>query len=99
MKLGIMPLGLSRREFQVASMAASGGSNRMIAQALGLTVSTVKSYIYIIFRKLHVNNRVTLAAWYLENVVIDEQKNPWLVSRPSGKSKKGDQAHEDQPGR
>ena len=85
----LVPLELSRREFQVAGMVASGDSNRKIAQALGLTASTVKSYIYIIFRKLHVNNRVALAAWYLENVVIDEQGSPWLVSPARAKNRKG----------
>ena len=64
------PPGLGRRELQLASMVAAGLSNRKIAQALGLTVSTVKSYMHIIFVKRHVNNRVALATWYLENVGV-----------------------------
>jgi DNA-binding CsgD family transcriptional regulator len=51
------PLGLSDAEFRVASLAAVGQSNREIAEALFITLSTVEQHMTRIFRKLGVRRR------------------------------------------
>ena len=51
---------LSRREFQVVEHAAQGGSNKQIAERLGLSEHTVKNYLFNVFEKLGVSNRMEL---------------------------------------
>jgi DNA-binding NarL/FixJ family response regulator len=51
---------LTRREADVARGAVEGLSNREIARKLGLTEHTVKNYLFKIFDKLGVSNRVEL---------------------------------------
>ncbi|MFL6127121.1 ATP-binding protein [Actinophytocola sp.] len=60
-----LPGGLSEREFEVAGLVATGKSNRDIAERLGISVRTVEEHIRKINRKLRMNNRVAIAAWYL----------------------------------
>ncbi|MEL6347076.1 MAG: LuxR C-terminal-related transcriptional regulator [Myxococcota bacterium] len=48
---------LSEREAEVLGLVASGMTNQAIADALFVTVSTVKTHIHRIFRKLNVRNR------------------------------------------
>ncbi len=49
---------LSRREEEVISGMVKGMTNREIAEALRLSENTVKNYVYRIFEKLGVSNRV-----------------------------------------
>ena len=49
--------GLTRREREVLSLLGKNLSNQEIAQALFLSVSTVKTHLRSIFRKLGVKNR------------------------------------------
>jgi len=51
---------LTRREADVAREAVEGLSNRQIARKLGLAEHTVKNYLFKIFDKLGVSNRVEL---------------------------------------
>jgi two-component system nitrate/nitrite response regulator NarL len=51
---------LSRREFQIAEHAAQGESNKQIADQLGLSEHTVKNYLFHVFEKLGVANRIEL---------------------------------------
>ena len=51
---------LSRREVQVAEHAAQGESNKQIADRLGLSEHTVKNYLFHVFEKLGVSNRIEL---------------------------------------
>lgn len=53
---------LTRRELEVARLAASGRSNREIADALVVSVRTVESCVLRACRKLGVANRRDLAA-------------------------------------
>lgn len=48
---------LSKREFQVAAMAADGLSNKLIARSLNLSDGTVKIHLHHVFAKLHVSKR------------------------------------------
>jgi len=52
---------LSAREGEVSQLAAAGMSDKDIARRLGISISTVRTHIDHAFRKLNVNNRVTLA--------------------------------------
>jgi DNA-binding NarL/FixJ family response regulator len=54
---------LTPREEEVASLVAEGLSNRDISNALRISESTVKNYIFHIFDKLGVSNRVELTRY------------------------------------
>src|SRR5438876_11661543 len=51
---------LSRREIQVAEAAAQGQTNKQIAGALRLSEHTIKNYLFRIFEKLGISNRMEL---------------------------------------
>lgn len=48
---------LSRRESEVLGYVARGYSDKEVAEALGLTSATVRSYLKTIYSKLHVHSR------------------------------------------
>ena len=54
------PWGLSDAERRVAALAAQGRTNREIAQALFVTVSTVEQHLTRVYRKLKVRRRTDL---------------------------------------
>lgn len=49
--------GLSKRESEVLSYVSRGYSDKEVAEALGLTSATVRSYLKSIYSKLHVHSR------------------------------------------
>jgi DNA-binding CsgD family transcriptional regulator len=51
---------ITRREAEVAELAAQGLSNKQIAHQLALSEHTVKNHLFHIFEKLHVSNRIEL---------------------------------------
>ena len=51
---------MTKREGDVVRLAVEGMSNREIARELGLTEHTVKNYLFRVFDKLGVSNRVEL---------------------------------------
>ncbi len=51
---------LSKREISVAETAAQGFTNKQIADQLGLSEHTVKNYMFRVFEKLRVSNRIEL---------------------------------------
>ena len=51
---------LAKREMEVAELASQGQSNRQIAAQLKLSEHTVKNYLFRVFEKLGVANRVEL---------------------------------------
>src|SRR4029077_3683348 len=51
---------MTAREAEVARFAVEGLANREIARELGITEHTVKNYLFKIFDKLGVSNRVEL---------------------------------------
>jgi DNA-binding CsgD family transcriptional regulator len=59
---GPAPGGLTRRELEVARHAASGMTDRAIAEALVLSVRTVESHLAAAYRKLAIGSRQELAA-------------------------------------
>ena len=54
-------LKLTRRELEVARLAAKGWDNALVAAALGVAPRTVKNHLQSAFRKLNVKDRVQLA--------------------------------------
>jgi DNA-binding CsgD family transcriptional regulator len=56
------PARLSAAERRVAVLAVAGHSNRQIATALYLTVSTVEQHLTRVYRKLRVTGRADLPA-------------------------------------
>jgi DNA-binding NarL/FixJ family response regulator len=54
---------LTQREMEIASHVARGLSNKRIARELGISASTVASYLRRIFSKLNIPSRVALARW------------------------------------
>ena len=70
---------LTASERRVAEMAASGMSNKQIAQALFVTVKTVETHLHRAYQKLDVGSRAQLA--------VALEKTPWhlpdhRISRP-----------------
>ena len=51
------------REEQVVALVADGLSNRHVASELGLSEHTVKKYLFRIFEKLGISNRVELVLY------------------------------------
>jgi DNA-binding NarL/FixJ family response regulator len=54
-------VGLSRRELEVARLAARGMTDRDIAHTLVLSVRTVESHLAAVYRKLGIGSRHQLA--------------------------------------
>ena len=57
---------LSRRELEVAKLAAKGWTNMQIADQLFISVATVKRHLATIFEKLNINSRRELASLLTE---------------------------------
>jgi DNA-binding NarL/FixJ family response regulator len=50
--------GLSKRESEVLDCVARGFTDKEVADALGLSVTTIRSYLKTIYSKLHVHSRL-----------------------------------------
>lgn len=57
-----LPCGLSARERQILASLSRGSTNRDIAEALAISLFTVKNHLKRIFRKIGVSNRTQAAA-------------------------------------
>jgi DNA-binding NarL/FixJ family response regulator len=62
---------LSDREIEVLERIASGGSNKEIADSLGISTQTVKNHISSILRKLSLNDRTQAVLFALRRGWID----------------------------
>lgn len=68
------PYGLTARQTDVLHMLASGGSNKEIARAMGISPGTVKNHLNAIFTKMGAGNRlqaVMMARTALEQDAAD----------------------------
>ncbi len=65
---------LTRREKQILQFTATGATNTQIAQALNVSMHTVKTHIYNLFRKIGVSNRVQAINWAKENLADIERE-------------------------
>lgn len=57
---------LTEREKEILRLIALGGTNKEIAQKVGISEKTVKNHISNIFQTLHVNNRTQAAIYALD---------------------------------
>lgn len=55
---------LTKRELAITERVAEGAQNKEIADSLHISVNTVKTHVYSIFRKTNCRNRVELIRWY-----------------------------------
>ena len=62
---------LSSREVEVIRCVARGRTNQEVAEALFISLSTVKSHLATIQNKLGFRNRVEIVAWAWENGVME----------------------------
>jgi DNA-binding NarL/FixJ family response regulator len=69
---------LTSREEQVVALVADGLSNRNIATELGLSEHTVKKYLFRIFEKLGISNRVELVLYAVHHGV--PQQAEWVAT-------------------
>lgn len=68
---------LTSREEQVVALVADGLSNRHVATELGLSEHTVKKYLFRIFEKLGISNRVELVLYAMNHGA--EQPAGWVT--------------------
>lgn len=59
---------LTKREGQIVSLVAQGFKNKAIGFRLGITEGTVKVYLYKLFKKLDINDRLDMALYGLKNL-------------------------------
>ncbi len=68
---------LTSREEQVVALVADGLSNRHVATELGLSEHTVKKYLFRIFEKLGISNRVELVLYAVHHGSM--QQSEWVA--------------------
>ncbi|HET8731711.1 MAG TPA: two-component system response regulator NarL [Moraxellaceae bacterium] len=63
-------IGLTTREKEVLRMLASGSSNRVIGEQLGIAEGTVKVHVKNLFSKLGIHTRVEAVVWAMEKLNV-----------------------------
>lgn len=61
-------ISLTPREKQILRMIASGATNNDIGDKLFISLSTVKTHIYNIYKKINVSNRIQAVLWVSWNI-------------------------------
>ena len=59
--------GLTERELQLVALISAGGSNKEIAETLGITEATVKRHLANVFDKTGVSTRLELAVFAMNH--------------------------------
>lgn len=59
---------LTQREYQIVMLLRDGFSNKVIADQLHLSLHTIKSHCYHIYRKIGVKNRVDAVLWAVSHL-------------------------------
>src|SRR5262249_52748262 len=65
-----MPNFLTRRQRTIVILVAEGRRNKEIAAALGLSVSTVRAHLALLYRTLGLQGREALARYALEHRLL-----------------------------
>ncbi|MFF4903031.1 response regulator [Streptomyces sp. NPDC001068] len=73
---GASELPLTARELDVVRLVARGRTNEELAVQLHITLSTVKTHLGSVQRKLAARNRVEIAAWAWENGICTSRDTP-----------------------
>ena len=74
--------GLTERELDILELIGTGAGNQEIADALFLSVNTVKSYVRTAYRKLCVTTRPQAVLWVLTHHVTPAESPTSMSSRP-----------------
>ena len=61
---------LTEREMEVSHLVVQGQSNQQIAEALVVSVTTVKAHISSILSKLQVSSRAEAIAFAIKNKIV-----------------------------
>jgi DNA-binding CsgD family transcriptional regulator len=61
-------VALTQRQGQILSLVTQGLKNKEIAFAMGITEGTVKVYLYKVFQKLGMNDRLDMALYGRKNL-------------------------------
>lgn len=67
-KVSVCDTVLTKREIQILDLTATGASNVDIAEKLNLSMHTVKTHIYNLFKKIGVSNRIQAVNWAKEHL-------------------------------
>ncbi len=59
---------LTVREMEILNLLSTGAKNTDIAEQLSLSVHTIKTHIYHIYKKLDVSNRTQAVNWASNNL-------------------------------
>ena len=65
-----LPAGLTERELQVLLALVRGGSNRQIAEGLGISPKTVGHHVEHVYQKAGVRSRAAATLWAFEHDLV-----------------------------
>jgi DNA-binding NarL/FixJ family response regulator len=65
-----LPAGLTERELQVLLALVRGGSNRQIAEGLGISAKTVGHHVEHVYKKAGVRSRAAATLWAVEHDLV-----------------------------
>ncbi len=82
--------GLTRREWTVLGLLATGTRNKEIANRLSVSENTVKTHLYTIYRKIKVDCRLAATLYYFQHVKPDGEYLYKLAEPPAKLTKKED---------
>lgn len=68
--------GLSRRESEILRLVVAGDSNQQIADALYLSINSVKTYIRSAYRKMDVSSRAQAVVWGIQHGFLTMPTDP-----------------------
>ena len=69
-RLRELPAGLTERELQVLLALVRGGSNRQIAEGLGISAKTVGRHVEHVYKKARVHSRAAATLWAFEHDLV-----------------------------
>jgi two-component system secretion response regulator SsrB len=79
--------GLTRREWEILGLLASGSRNKEIANRLTVSENTVKTHLYTLYRKINVDCRLAATLYYFQHAKSNGDFSPKPAS-PQRKRKK-----------
>ena len=71
---------LTKQESKVLALLVQGKRNAEIAQELFLSIHTVESHLYSIFKKLNVSTRTEAAVYAFQNSLLSKTGIQWNYS-------------------
>ncbi|MGE4469793.1 MAG: LuxR C-terminal-related transcriptional regulator [Desulfovibrio sp.] len=64
------PEPLTRKEKEILAAVAAGSTNKEIAEKLFISVHTVKTHLYNVYRKINASNRLQATLWATKNLQL-----------------------------